>query len=148
MKALIQRAIRAEVITGGKPFSAIGKGLIVFLGVEKGDTFKDLEYLAHKVIRLRIFEDTTGKMNLSLIDVQGEILVVSQFTLAASCKKGNRPSFDRAEDQSRAEELYDRFTMHMRESGLRVQTGKFGAHMRISLVNDGPVTILVDSRRT
>lgn len=147
MKVLIQRVSHAEVMKAQESFSVIGKGVLVFLGVEKGDTIEDLEYLTKKVTRLRIFEDTAGRMNLSVADIKGDLLVVSQFTLAASCKKGNRPSFEMAEDQPMAEELYELFIEKMRETGLKICTGEFGAHMHVSLVNDGPVTILLDSRR-
>ncbi len=147
MKALIQRVSEAEVEIGGTTFSRIGRGLLVFLGVERGDTDRDLAYLAKKIAHLRIFEDMERKMNRSVQDADGEILVVSQFTLAADCRKGNRPSFDSAEDPSRAKVLYEQFVEGLRAMGIRVRTGEFGATMRIRLVNDGPVSILIDSRR-
>jgi len=147
MKALIQRVSEAKVDIGGKTVAKIGKGLLVFLGVEKGDTKKDLDYLFRKVPHLRIFEDTHNKMNLSVFDTKGEVLVVSQFTLSADCKKGNRPSFDNSEKAITAKEMYMKFADKLRETGLTVATGDFGAYMQVYLINDGPVTIMLDSRK-
>jgi D-tyrosyl-tRNA(Tyr) deacylase len=147
MKALLQRVAAASVVVEEKVIAEIGRGLLVFLGVEKGDTLTDLDYLAGRIRNLRIFEDEEGKMNLSVADISGEVLVVSQFTLAADLRKGNRPSFDNAEAPERAEEMYREMIKKMTGGGLRVCEGRFGAHMKIHLVNDGPVTILLDSRR-
>ena len=146
MKALIQRVTRAEVSIEGKLYSKIGEGCLVLLGIEKGDTERDIAYMGKKVAQLRIFEDASKKMNLSVKDINGEVLVVSQFTLSAQCKKGNRPSFDRAEEQSLAEIIYRKFIDTLKTYDLRVQTGDFGAYMHVHLVNDGPVTILLDSK--
>ena len=145
MKALIQRVSEANVTIDGNTVAKIGKGILVFLGIEKGDTEKDIEYMVKKVSNLRIFENIREKMNLSIQDIQGEVLVVSQFTLAADCKKGNRPSFDSAEEPARAEDMYIKFIDKLRKNGLRVATGEFGAYMQVYLINDGPVTIILDS---
>ena len=147
MKALIQRVTRAEVLIEGNLYSEIGRGILVLLGVEKGDTEQDVEYISKKVPHLRIFEDGNKKMNLSAIDIKGEFLVISQFTLSAHCRKGNRPSFDHAEEPARARELYLQFTDKLRKTGLLVKTGDFGAYMQVHLVNDGPVTLLLDSKK-
>ncbi|HZV47340.1 MAG TPA: D-aminoacyl-tRNA deacylase [Thermodesulfovibrionales bacterium] len=145
MKALIQRVAEAKVEIDGKAFSKIGNGMLVFLGIEKGDTDADLEYLVKKVSHLRIFEDDQKKMNLSIQDINGEVLIVSQFTLSADCKKGNRPSFDNAEDPLKAKDIYSKFLERLREIGLKVDTGDFGSFMQVHLINDGPVTIMLDS---
>jgi len=147
MKALLQRVAAAAVVVEEKVIAEVGNGLLVFLGVEKGDTREDLDYLAGKIRNLRIFEDEAGKMNLSVIDVAGDALVVSQFTLAADCRKGNRPSFDEAEGPVKAEEMYREMVRKLSGEGIRVSEGRFGAHMKIFLINDGPVTILLDSRK-
>ncbi|MEW6068622.1 MAG: D-aminoacyl-tRNA deacylase [Nitrospirota bacterium] len=147
MKALIQRVHKAKVKINEKTSGEINKGTVIFLGVEKGDTEKDLEYIVKKVSNMRIFEDDQKKMNLSVQDIKGEILVVSQFTLASDCKKGNRPSFDRAEEPTMAEKVYTEFIERLKETGLKVATGNFGAYMQVHLVNDGPVTIMLDSKR-
>jgi D-tyrosyl-tRNA(Tyr) deacylase len=146
MKALIQRVSSAHVEIAGTAVGGIGKGLLVFLCAVKGDTEKDLEYIARKVSSLRIFEDEQGKMNRSVMEINGEVLVVSQFTLAASTRKGNRPSFDNAEEPEQAKRMYELFVNRLRDMGVPVQTGTFAAMMQVSLVNDGPVTISLDSR--
>lgn len=147
MRAVVQRVKCAEVKIGGEMRGAIGKGLLVLLGVEGGDTGEDGQYLASKIVHLRIFEDDEGKMNLSLKEVGGGMLVVSQFTLLADCRKGRRPSFVDAAEPSHAVKLYEEFVSLVRSEGVEVATGEFQAVMEVGLVNEGPVTILLDSRR-
>ena len=144
MKALIQRVKNASVTINGELYSSVGAGMLVLLGVEKSDTVENAEKLAQKLLNLRIFEDENEKMNLSIKDVSGEILVVSQFTLCADCRKGTRPSFDSAAAPEVANKLYEDFVKNLKASGLKIETGKFRAMMDVSLVNDGPVTFLVE----
>jgi len=146
MKALLQRVSEARVVINDKTVGKINKGLLVLLCAVKGDVDNDLDYIVKKVAQLRIFGDDRGKMNLSVMDIKGEVLVISQFTLAASSRKGNRPSFDAAEVPDRARAIYDTFVTRLRETGLSVQTGVFAESMSVLLTNDGPVTILIDSR--
>jgi D-aminoacyl-tRNA deacylase len=146
MKALLQRVSSARVEVEGKVAGAIGKGLLVFVCAIKGDTDKDLDHIVKKVSQLRIFGDEQGKMNLSVMEVKGAVLAVSQFTLAASTRKGNRPSFDDAEAPDQAKRAYEAFIRRLIDAGVPVQSGVFGAMMDVSLVNDGPVTIWIDSR--
>lgn len=147
MRAVVQRVDSAAVEVEGAMVGSVGKGLLVLLGVEKEDTDRDLEYLLDKVAGLRIFEDEQGKMNLSVADVGGGLLVVSQFTLYGDCRKGKRPSFDKAAGAEMANAYYEKFVADARAKGLSVGTGKFQAHMLVSLVNNGPVTILLDSKK-
>ncbi len=137
----------AKVKIDGEIVGRIGEGLLILLGVRKDDTEDDVSYLADKVIGLRIFEDDMGKMNFSISDVKGEILAVSQFTLYGDCRKGRRPSFDEAATQHLAERLYNLFLEEIRKTGIKVETGRFGALMDVHLINSGPVTILLDSRK-
>lgn len=146
MIALLQRVSEAWVEVDGRVVGRIGNGLLIFLCVLKGDTQEDLDYLVKKVSNLRIFEDSTGRMNHSLLDMGYEALVISQFTLSARTRKGNRPSFDNAEAPERAEALYKEFIAGLSARGIRTESGVFGAMMRVHLINDGPVTIVVDSR--
>jgi D-aminoacyl-tRNA deacylase len=145
MKALVQRVSEADVTVDGLRVGAIGKGLLVLLGVETGDDPAAADLLARKIAALRIFEDAAGKMNLAVRDVGGAVLAISQFTLAADLRKGNRPSFIRAAPPEVAEPLYEQFCTRLRAAGLTVATGRFGAHMAVRLINDGPVTIWLDS---
>ena len=147
MRAVVQRVKEARVKVEGEEIACVGQGLLVLLGVEKGDSEKDLVWLSDKVAGLRIFEDRSGRMNLSVEEVSGEVLVVSNFTLCGDCRKGKRPSFDPAEKPDQARELCERFVSRLREKGLRVRTGRFGAYMEVHLVNDGPVTLILDSRK-
>ncbi len=145
MKAVIQRVSSASVEVEGRTVGAIRRGILVLLGVEKGDVGKDADWMSEKIANLRIFEDEAGKMNLSLRDTGGEILAVSQFTLAGNCGKGRRPSFDSAAPPTEANELYLYFVQKTRDLGIPVQTGIFQANMQLSLVNDGPVTFILES---
>lgn len=147
MRIVIQRVSRASVCVDGSVVSQIGRGLMILVGVENGDTEEDAAWLASKAARLRIFDDADGVMNLSVTDVGGELLAVSQFTLTASTRKGNRPSYIRAACHETAVPIYERFCrMLEQESGAQVRKGVFGADMQVELVNDGPVTIIIDSR--
>lgn len=147
MRAVIQRVSRAGVVVAGERIAAIDSGLLVLLGVENGDSKRAAEYLAEKTAGLRIFEDPAGKMNLSVLDCSGEVLVVSQFTLLADCRKGRRPGFSAAAPPELAEPLCEYFVEQLKQRGIGVQTGQFRADMAVDLVNDGPVTILLDSER-
>lgn len=144
MKALIQRVKKASVTIENELYSEIGSGLLIFLGVTKTDTFENSGKLAQKIVNLRVFEDENEKMNFSIKDVGGEILVVSQFTLCGDCKKGTRPSFDEAAHSDKAVELYEDFVKNLLSFGLSVKTGKFRAMMDVSLINDGPVTFMIE----
>ena len=148
MRAVIQRVKSAAVYVDGRATGKIGQGLLVLLGVGKGDGEKDIAHMTSKLPDLRIFEDASGKFNLSLREIQGEMLVVSQFTLYGDCRKGRRPSFTDAEEPAEARRLYEQLVHELREQGIRVETGEFQARMEVHLVNDGPVTILLDSRNS
>jgi D-tyrosyl-tRNA(Tyr) deacylase len=145
MRAVIQRVSQAQVTVDGAVTGKIDRGLLVLLGVTKPDTAEDARFLAEKVLNLRIFSDDESKMNLSVLDVRGELLVVSQFTLYGDCRKGRRPSFDAAAPAEQARTLYEKFVEAAGASGLRVATGVFQAHMEVSLINDGPVTLILES---
>lgn len=146
MRAVIQRVLNSSVEIDGKIVGKSNKGMLILLGVGKEDTADDINKLVNKLTKLRIFEDEDGKINKSITDVNGEMLIVSQFTLYWSCKKGTRPSFDNAMPPKEAEELYEQFVKAMRETGIHCETGKFGADMKVSLVNDGPVTVYLDTK--
>jgi D-aminoacyl-tRNA deacylase len=147
MRAVIQRVSEAGVTIGGAVKGVVGKGLVVLLAVEEADTEADIEWLSGKIVRLRIYDDDSGVMNRSVQDINGDILLISQFTLFASTKKGNRPSYSRSAKPEIAVPLYEKFITRLTQDlGKPIQTGEFGAHMRISLVNDGPVTIVIDSK--
>jgi len=145
MKAVIQRVRQASVVVEGETVGQIGTGFLVLLGVGRDDTEEDVRYVARKIADIRIFSDADGKFNLSLADVGGSILLVSQFTLYADTRKGRRPSFIDAAPPDLADALVNRCAQLFREAGIRVETGRFGAHMEVALLNDGPVTILLDS---
>lgn len=146
MKALLQRVTGASVSVGGEEVGRIGQGLVVFVGVAGGDTEKEAQYLAQKTVNLRIFADEAGKFDLSALDIKGELLIVSQFTLLADTRKGRRPSFVEAAPPEKAESLFEQFVEQVRASRLKVETGRFRQYMRVEINNDGPVTILLDSR--
>lgn len=147
MRAVVQRVTACSLEIDGRVYSKISRGVLILLGIEEADMKEDIEWLSGKISRLRIFDDEEGVMNRSVVDIDGEILIVSQFTLHASTKKGNRPSYIRAAAPEIAVPLYDSFISQMQDdTGKKVLTGKFGAHMSISLINDGPVTILFDTK--
>lgn len=146
MRAVVQRVKSSSVAVDNDVIGEIGKGLLILLGVAKADTADNAEYLADKIVNLRIFEDENNKMNRSLLDTGGEMLVVSQFTLLGDCTKGRRPSFVHAAEPDRANELYEHFVEQVRQKGVNIATGQFRAMMDVSLVNDGPVTFIVESR--
>ncbi len=146
MKALLQRVTTASVSVGGEVVGRIGRGLVVLVGVAGGDTEEDAQYLAEKTVSLRIFSDEAGRFNLSALDIKGELLVVSQFTLLANTRKGRRPSFTEAAPPAQAEELFERFVEYAGATGLKVETGRFQQYMQVEIHNDGPVTVLLDSR--
>lgn len=146
MKALLQRVTAARVSVDGEEVGRIGRGLVVFIGVADGDAGKDIEYLAQKTVNLRIFSDDDGRFNLSALDIGGELLLVSQFTLLADTRKGRRPSFTAAAPLDKAEELFNEFVEKARSTGLKVACGRFQQYMQVEIHNDGPVTIMLDSR--
>lgn len=147
MRAVIQRVSRAEVAVDGKTIGKIGAGLLVFLGAGDGDGDADVKYIADKTVGLRIFSDENGKMNLSVKDIGGEILVISQFTLYGDCRKGRRPSFTSAMEPTAAEKMYEEFINRIESEGIKTEHGSFGADMKVELLNDGPVTMLLDSSK-
>ncbi len=147
MRAVVQRVSRGKVVVGDEEVGVIERGIVLLLGVEKEDQEEDLDYIAEKVINLRIFPDAEDKMNLSLRDTGGEILVVSQFTLLGDCRKGRRPSFFAAAPPDKAQDYYERFVQKLRDKGFKVATGEFQAMMEVQIFNDGPVTLLVDSKK-
>jgi D-aminoacyl-tRNA deacylase len=147
MRAVIQRVKSAQVIVNEKTIGSIGFGLLVLLGISREDNCDDADYLVEKTINLRIFDDQDGKMNRSLLDVRGEMLIVSQFTLMADCRKGRRPSFTAAAEPAEAKKLYQYFIERVKEKGITVATGEFQALMKVGLINNGPVTILMDSKK-
>ena len=146
MKALLQRVTNASVSVAGEVVGSIGRGLVAFIGVASGDTEKDARYLAQKIVNLRIFSDQEERFNLSALDIGGELLLVSQFTLLADTSKGRRPSFTDAAPPAEAEELFQQFVDEVRASGLKVDTGRFQQYMQVEIHNDGPVTIMLDSK--
>lgn len=146
MKILIQRVKSASVTIEGAEFSSIGEGILALVGIEKGDTLEEVQKLAKKTVNLRIFPDENDKMNKSLLDINGEMLIVSQFTLCGDCKKGTRPSFDKSAHPDIANELYESFIKEVSSYGIKTQTGSFGAMMDVELINDGPVTFMLEVR--
>ena len=147
MRAVVQRVTSSSVSVDGKIIGEIGLGFNVLIGISKGDNLEDLKYIKDKVINLRVFQDENDKMNLSLLDVKGEILVISQFTLYGDCRKGRRPNFMEAQGGDEALKLYEEFLELLKTSDLKVESGEFGADMKVQINNDGPVTILLDSKR-
>ncbi len=147
MRAVVQRVTEAAVRVDGEVTGSIGNGLTVLLGVGEGDTEEDMKYIADKIIKLRIFSDENGKMNLSLEDIGGSMLVISQFTLYGDCSHGRRPFFGGAMEPEGANAMYEKFTSYVREQGIHTETGVFGADMKVSLTNDGPVTIILENKK-
>lgn len=147
MRAVVQRVSSSNVCVNGKVIGEIGAGFNVLIGISKDDTLEDLKYIKDKIINLRVFEDENGKMNLSLLDIKGELLIISQFTLYGDCRKGRRPNFMKAQGGEEAKKLYEEFLKLIRECDLKVECGEFGADMKVQINNDGPVTILIDSKR-
>ncbi|HBJ1650531.1 D-aminoacyl-tRNA deacylase [Clostridium botulinum] len=147
MRVVVQRVTSSSVKVEDNIVGSIGKGLNVLIGISKSDTLEDLKYIRDKVINLRIFQDEKEKMNLSLLDIKGELLVISQFTLYGDCRKGRRPNFMDAKGGEEAKELYEEFLSLLKESNLKVETGEFGADMKVEINNDGPVTIILDSSK-
>ena len=147
MRAVVQRVSSSRVTVDERVTGEVKKGLLVLLGVTHDDTSKDVDYMVDKVTNLRIFEDENDKMNLSLLDIKGDILAISQFTLYGDCRKGRRPNFMNAMGGDEAKALYEEFVKMLKESGLKIETGEFGAHMNVEIENDGPVTILLDSKK-
>ncbi len=146
MRVVLQRVREASVEINKEELGRIGYGLVVLLGVAKGDSFSDVEYLAEKICNLRIFEDEKGKLNLSLLDKKGDLLVISEFTLLGNTRKGRRPGFDDAAHPDEARKLYESFVAVLRDKGIKVKTGEFGSEMLVKIYNDGPVTFVIDSR--
>ena len=147
MRAVVQRVTSSSVTVDEKVIGSINEGFNVLIGICKDDTIEDLKYIKDKIINLRVFEDENDKMNLSLLDIKGDILAISQFTLYGDCRKGRRPNFMNAMGGDEAKALYEEFVKMLKESGLKVETGEFGAHMNVEIENDGPVTILLDSKK-
>lgn len=147
MRAVVQRVIRGCVTVEGRSVGEIGNGLVVLLGVGCGDNGSDACYMAEKIANLRIFEDAEGKMNLSVLDIEGSVLAISQFTLYGDCRKGRRPGFSDAAAPEEAKALYDKFVKELETTGLKVATGCFGEHMVVEIINDGPVTLMIDSKK-
>lgn len=147
MRAVVQRVKSSKVTVDNKVVGEISKGINVLIGISENDTIEDLKYIKDKIINLRIFEDENNKMNKSLLDVNGEILVISQFTLYGDCRKGRRPNFMKALGGDAAKNLYEEFVLILKETGLKIETGEFGAHMMVDIQNDGPVTLLLESNK-
>lgn len=147
MRAVVQRVLSGSVTVDNETVGSIGKGFVVLLGVSEKDTAEDVSYMADKVANLRIFEDSEGKMNLSLLDINGELLIVSQFTLYGDCRKGRRPNFMNAAKPEKAEALYNEFVKKCRDMGIKTETGTFQSDMKVNILNDGPVTVIVDSEK-
>lgn len=147
MRVVVQRVTSSKVVVDGKTIGEIKKGFNLLIGISKEDTIEDLKYIKDKVVNLRVFEDENDKLNLSLLDIKGEILVISQFTLYGDCRKGRRPNFMNAMGGKEAEKLMKFLLISIKETGLKVETGEFGADMKVDIQNDGPVTILIDSKK-